>query len=156
MFQCFRGTCHLHLQGWRISHARNQCESRCQAEPPAFMLVWPWRWRQHVPPKHLSTFNTLHSIISQSTKLFITPALRASNPTFYVLQQVVIQNIKTLDSNVNKTSHFSDGAMSQYKNTKTVSNLVNHKNNSQTAGEWHSFAISHGKGPCDTGGFRTK
>jgi hypothetical protein len=31
VIQCFRGTCHLHLQGWRISQARRQHESRCVA-----------------------------------------------------------------------------------------------------------------------------
>jgi hypothetical protein len=29
---CFGGKCHLHYQGRRISKARNQCESRWQAE----------------------------------------------------------------------------------------------------------------------------
>jgi hypothetical protein len=30
--QCFKGTYHLHLQGRRISQARNQCESKWQAQ----------------------------------------------------------------------------------------------------------------------------
>jgi hypothetical protein len=30
--QCFRETCHLHLQGRIISQERNQHESRCQAQ----------------------------------------------------------------------------------------------------------------------------
>jgi hypothetical protein len=31
----FGGTCHLHLQGQRISQAKKQCESRWQAKKPA-------------------------------------------------------------------------------------------------------------------------
>jgi hypothetical protein len=29
----FKGACCLHLQRWKVSHARNQCESRWQAGP---------------------------------------------------------------------------------------------------------------------------
>jgi hypothetical protein len=50
-------------------------------------LVWlilrPSRWRWHVPPKHQFTFNGLYSIISQKIELFITTAMRTSNPTFF-------------------------------------------------------------------------
>jgi hypothetical protein len=37
----------------------------------AWLITGPWRWRQHVPPKHRSTFNELHGVISQKTKVFI-------------------------------------------------------------------------------------
>jgi hypothetical protein len=33
-------------------------------------LIWPWKWRQQVPPKHRLTFNRLHSNISQKIELF--------------------------------------------------------------------------------------
>jgi hypothetical protein len=36
--RCFGGTYRLHLQGRRIGRARNQCESRQQAEPAGFSL----------------------------------------------------------------------------------------------------------------------
>jgi hypothetical protein len=62
----FGGTCHLHLQGRRISQARNQRESSCLPR---------------VPPKRRLTFNGLHSVISQKIKLFITTVLITSNPT---------------------------------------------------------------------------
>jgi hypothetical protein len=62
----FGGTYHLHLQGRRINRARNQRESRWQAEP--------------VPPKRRLTFNGLHGVISQKIVLFITTAVRTSDP----------------------------------------------------------------------------
>jgi hypothetical protein len=40
-----------------------------------------WRWRQYVPPKLRLTFNGLHGVISQKIVLFITTAVRTSNPT---------------------------------------------------------------------------
>jgi hypothetical protein len=44
-----------------------------------------------------------------------------------------------------KISHFSDGTASQYQSRKKTADLVNHKNNSGIAAEWHFFAISHRK-----------
>jgi hypothetical protein len=75
--RCFRGKCRLHFQGRRMNQARNQRESRRQAQPPASTLVfclahsWPWRRRRHVPPKRQLTFNRLQGVISQEEELFI-------------------------------------------------------------------------------------
>lgn len=43
----------------------------------------------------------------------------------------------------------SDGAASQYKNRKNFANICNFKNKYGVECEWHFFATSHGKGPCD-------
>ena len=45
--------------------------------------------------------------------------------------------------------YFSDGAASQYKNYKNFINLCNHTADFGIKAEWHFFATSHGKGPCD-------
>jgi hypothetical protein len=133
------GAYRLHFQGWRISRARNQRESKWQAEffascsaysstlkmeaicstetsidirrttrryipedstlhnhrcenlkswlclPPACSLVcWtillPWRWRRYVSPKHRVQLDGLHGVISQKMILFITTAVKTSNP----------------------------------------------------------------------------
>ena len=44
---------------------------------------------------------------------------------------------------------FSDGAANQYKNYKNFVNLCYHKIDHGLHAEWHSFATSHGKSPCD-------
>jgi hypothetical protein len=36
----------------------------------AWLILRPWRWRQHIPPKLCLTFNGLHGVISQKIKLF--------------------------------------------------------------------------------------
>jgi hypothetical protein len=54
--RCFGETYCFHLQGRKISRARNQLESRWQAD--------------------------LHDVISQKTVLFLTTAVRTSNPTY--------------------------------------------------------------------------
>lgn len=45
--------------------------------------------------------------------------------------------------------YFSDGAAGQYKNKKNFVNVLNHENDFGVPAEWHFFATSHGKGPCD-------
>jgi hypothetical protein len=44
-----------------------------------------WRWRRHVPPKRLLTFDGLQVIASQKTEFFITTAVRTWTPTMIVL-----------------------------------------------------------------------
>lgn len=50
---------------------------------------------------------------------------------------------------VTKVLYFSDGAASQYKNKSNFINLAHHEEDFGVPGEWHFFATSHGKGPCD-------
>ena len=51
--------------------------------------------------------------------------------------------------NLRKVYYFTDGASSQYKNRKNFVNLAFHMWDSNLEAEWHFFATSHGKGPCD-------
>jgi hypothetical protein len=44
------------------------------------LFFWPWRWRRHVPLKRRLAFNGLHCVVPQTTELFITTAVRTSNP----------------------------------------------------------------------------
>ena len=45
--------------------------------------------------------------------------------------------------------YFSDGCAGQYKNCKNFINLCHHLEDFGIPAEWHFFATSHGKGPCD-------
>lgn len=51
--------------------------------------------------------------------------------------------------NINKIYFMSDGAASQYKNRKNFASLCKFKSKYGIEAEWHFFATSHGKGPCD-------
>jgi hypothetical protein len=46
------------------------------------LILRPWRWRRHVTPKRLLTFNEWYVVISQKIVLFITTAVRTSNHTW--------------------------------------------------------------------------
>jgi hypothetical protein len=56
--QRFRWTYYLHLQGQRISQARNQplCLLPALCWFHASLTLRPWRWRQHFPPKRQMTY----------------------------------------------------------------------------------------------------
>lgn len=55
-----------------------------------------------------------------------------------------------------KVMYFSDGASSQYKNFNIFANLCYHKIDNGIEAQWHFFATSHGKSPCDGLGGTTK
>jgi hypothetical protein len=70
--RCSGGTYRLHLQCRRISRARIQRSSHQLSRWfLARLILQPWRWRRHVPPKHMLTLNGLHGDISQETELYI-------------------------------------------------------------------------------------
>ena len=65
----------------------------------------------------------------------------------------VLNYVKELCPIVKNVNYFTDGAASQYKNYKNIANLIHHFEDFGLNAEWHYFATSHGKGPCDgTGG----
>jgi hypothetical protein len=49
------------------------------------LFLRPWRWRRYVPPKRRLQLNRIHGVTSQKMILFITTAMKTSNPTFSFL-----------------------------------------------------------------------
>jgi len=69
--------------------------------------------------------------------------------TVYAFQKELVKFLKNRVPGFSKVIYFSDGAAQQYKNKKNVINLNYHERDFGVKGEWHYFATSHGKGPCD-------
>jgi len=69
--------------------------------------------------------------------------------TVHVFIGVVMNYIKQSYPHIKAIKYFSDGAASQYKNFKNFANLLHHQEDFGLAAEWHFFATSHGKSPCD-------
>lgn len=67
----------------------------------------------------------------------------------YQFQQELFDFLRNRFNVVNKIFFFSDGAGSQYKNKKNFYQLCQYKKTQNFDVEWHFFATSHGKGPCD-------
>ena len=68
----------------------------------------------------------------------------------------LIEYLKEVKPECKKLIYFSDGAASQYKNYKNFVNLCHHQIDHSIQAEWHFFATSHGKSPCDGLGGTTK
>jgi hypothetical protein len=76
--QRFEGTYRLHLQGRRKYFSKNHLLT-CWFLLKFFLR--PWRWRRYVPPKRRLHLNRLHGVTSEKMILFITTAVKTSNPT---------------------------------------------------------------------------
>ena len=79
----------------------------------------------------------------------ISDCLRHDTTTVHAFVSNVLAHLKKELPNITKVIYFSDGAASQYKNYKNFSNVCNHENDHGLKAEWHFFATSHGKSPCD-------
>ena len=66
-----------------------------------------------------------------------------------LFQKNLVQFLQEKISKVDKILYFSDGSAAQYKNQKNFVNLCYHKEDFGVQAEWHFYATSHGKGPCD-------
>ena len=51
--------------------------------------------------------------------------------------------------NIHRVIYLADAAASQYTNCKNLSNLCHYVQNFKVEAEWHFFATSDGKSPCD-------
>lgn len=69
--------------------------------------------------------------------------------TVHVFQTELVRFLKDKFVNVKKMFYFSDGAPQHFKNKSAFVNLFHHYDDFNIAAEWHYFATSHGKGPCD-------
>ena len=86
----------------------------------------------------------------KSTSLcIVSNGMHHDTVAVHTFQQKVIDYVKDVMPTTRKLYYFSDGAASQYKNYKNFSNLLMHYADFGISAEWHFFATSHGKSPCD-------
>jgi len=67
----------------------------------------------------------------------------------YMMQQMVIPEIKKVRPKVNKIIYITDGAKQHFKNRFKMIHLINHKVDFDIEAEWHFHATAHGKGSWD-------
>lgn len=79
----------------------------------------------------------------------ISDCLRHDTTAVHAYISNMLDYLKTNHITLSKVMYFSDGATGQYKNYKNFSNLICHKDDFGVLAEWHFFATSHGKSPCD-------
>ena len=78
----------------------------------------------------------------------VSDHLQRNANVIHAFLSAVLAQLKTI-LQVSRILYFSDGAASQYKNFKNLTNLCNHVTDFGIEAEWHFFATSHGKGPYD-------
>jgi hypothetical protein len=100
----FGGTYDLHLQGQRISQARIQRVSRCLFLPSAFTMVSYPAYSSTLLMEAICAsetsvdFQRTTRLISQKIALFITTAVRTSDPTrHYILEDRTLHNHRCED-----------------------------------------------------------
>lgn len=79
----------------------------------------------------------------------ILESMKHDTDSFHFFQSKAIDFLKQEFNDMKKIIYFSDGSSSQYKNKKNFKNICLHEDDYGISAEWHFFATSHGKGPCD-------
>jgi hypothetical protein len=59
----------------------------------AWHILWPWRWRWYIPPKHQLTSTELYGITIQKSVHFIVTSVRTSDPTKIILIHTAYANV---------------------------------------------------------------
>ena len=86
--------------------------------------------------------------LQHSSYVVISECNNHDTVAVHLFQRHLIEHLKSKHQ-VTKIIYFSDGCAGQYKNCKNFINLCYHLEDFAVPAEWHFFATSHGKGPCD-------
>lgn len=81
--------------------------------------------------------------------LIIAECLEHTYEAVHQFKEELFKYLSQRFTSLKKIFFFSDGAASQYKNKKNFFELCQHHKKHNFKVEWHFFATSHGKGPCD-------
>ena len=88
--------------------------------------------------------------LEHTTYAAISDCLDHDTVAFSIFQEKFLAYLQEkMGHRPEKIFYFSDGCASQYKGCKNFLNLTYHYEDYKIRAEWHFFATSHGKGPCD-------
>lgn len=79
----------------------------------------------------------------------LSDSLLHDTSAVYVMQEILIENIKRAHSNVKKIIYITDGAAQHYKNRYQMANLLCHEEDFGVKAEWHFHTTAHGKTASD-------
>ena len=108
-----------------------------------------WENSQATVHPFVAYYKDINNDLCHLSMCVISDHLQHSTSTVHRFQHEALSYLQQVCPNLAKIHYFSDGAASQYKNFKNFCNLVHHEEDFGLAAEWHFFATSHGKGPCD-------
>lgn len=90
-----------------------------------------------------------NGVLKNKSFIVLSESLEHNASIVYLFQTKLMSYLRQFFSNIAKIYFFSDGAASQYKNRYNFFNLCKMQTEYAVKMEWHFFATSHGKGPCD-------
>ncbi|KAK3914359.1 Latrophilin Cirl [Frankliniella fusca] len=112
--------------------------------------VQNYYWNQDQVTIHpFVSYYKLNGELKHVSLAVISDHLKHDINAVYAFEKNHINFLKSKIPNLRKVFYFSDGAAQQYKNKYNVLNLNLHEEDFGVPAEWHYFATSHGKGPCD-------
>ncbi|KAK3933277.1 RNA-splicing ligase RtcB-like protein [Frankliniella fusca] len=95
--------------------------------------------------------STVDSEVQHCILVVVSDAMDHNTAAVHTFQEKLIKYLEEkIGRKVEKLYYWSDGAASQYKNRKNVSNIAHHEKDFNTPCQWHFFATSHGKSTCDS------
>lgn len=87
--------------------------------------------------------------LKMASLVIVAESLEHNVTSVYLFQTKLFEFLQNKFGNIEKIYFFSDGAASQYKNKKNFLNVCEMEEKHGFKAEWHFFATSHGKSPCD-------
>lgn len=110
---------------------------------------WHWANAQCTIHPFAVYFKDENDELHEQSLLIIAESPKHNYDAVYQFQLLLIEYLKERFPIINRIAFFSDGAGGQYKNKKNFFQLCQFKAIHGFDAEWHFFATSHGKGPCD-------
>jgi hypothetical protein len=108
-----------------------------------------WNKQQAIIHPFLSYFKNSKNQLENLCFLIISEISYNDTVMVYTLQKHLIAFLNENIPNISNIYYVSDGASAQHKNKNNFNNLCQYNTDSGINAEWHFFATSHDKGPCD-------
>lgn len=140
----------------KINLNDGECLTICDfAENYSFIVqdsVQGYYWNNSQATIHpfVTYFKNSDGEVQHISFVIISDILEHNTVAVHLFQKKLIKFLRECKNlSLNKITYFSDGCAAQYKNRKNFVNLTHHEDDFGCKAEWHFFATSHGKGPCD-------
>ena len=118
--------------------------------------IQSYHWNNAQATIHPIVCNWLENGVSKHVSyVAVSECMTYDTITVHLFQQHLLKFFEEMfREKPNKVLYFSDGCAGQYRNYKNFMNLCHHSVDFGVEAEWHCFATSHSKGPCDGVGDR--
>jgi hypothetical protein len=108
-----------------------------------------WNNQQVTIHPFVSYFKNSKNELENLCLVIISECLYHDTVKLYTFKKHLIALLKENVPNISKVYYFSYGASAQYKNKNNFINLCHQNTDFGINAEWHFFATSHRKCPCD-------